>query len=374
MMPFPIRVQLPSLRERSPDPHQIFWISGPNLPRMRSLLMRPSDSGARLSGRRVVQLVVALVALVALVGVVFVVLPRVGGGEAYANSSAKVRPAVVVFTMFAPERQPWVDNEKLTHTVKIQGMTQPLLCDSPAELCVAEIGEGKVEAATSVVSMLNNSSIDLTRTIFITAGIAGISPNTGTLGDATIADYAVDWDLCNHVSRETDPTVKFGYLKCDSYGANEFQLNPALVKEAYQLTKNVKLVDDADAQENRSHYPQQRGKTPSVHVCSTVTADNFWGGQDASQTATFIVDQWTEGKGNYCTTQQEDNAVAGALARYGLVNHYLDVRTASDFDQPFQGQSAKELFSTFPGANIAFTNAYRVASVVAHHIAKTADR
>jgi purine nucleoside permease len=53
----------------------------------------------------------------------------------------------------------------------------------------------------------------------------------------------------------------------------------------------------------------------------------------------------TGGNGVYCTTQQEDNATMAALtpgARAGLVdiNRVALLRTASDFDRPFPGQSA----------------------------------
>lgn len=335
---------------------------------MKFLFIRPSDPDVRPSARRLLTAVAAVLA-VAIVGLL--TIPRIGNGDqAYASSYPGLRPGALVLTMFSVETQPWLDNEKLTRTVAVHGMTEPLRCDARGELCVATLGEGKTNVATSVVSMLNDHDLDLTRTTFITSGIAGISPNRGTLGDATLADYAVDWDLCNHVTRETDPTVPFGYLKCDSYGTNEFRINPGLLQEAYSLTKNVKLADSAAAAQARARYPQQHGKKPFVHICSTASADNFWGGKDLSQTAKYIVDQWTDGKGEYCTTQQEDNAVAGALQRYGLFDHYLIVRAASDFDQGFAGESARDLFSTFPASDIAADNAYRVASVVAHHMIK----
>jgi purine nucleoside permease len=53
----------------------------------------------------------------------------------------------------------------------------------------------------------------------------------------------------------------------------------------------------------------------------------------------------TDGQGKYCTTQQEDNATYEALKR-GASAGLLDLqrvavlRTASNFDRPYQGQTA----------------------------------
>jgi len=53
----------------------------------------------------------------------------------------------------------------------------------------------------------------------------------------------------------------------------------------------------------------------------------------------------TNGTGNYCTTAQEDNATLEAMLRaavQGLVDfsRMIVMRTASDFDRPYPGESA----------------------------------
>ncbi|MGH3826102.1 MAG: purine-nucleoside phosphorylase, partial [Pseudonocardiaceae bacterium] len=105
-----------------------------------------------------------------------------------------------------------------------------------------------------------------------------------------------------------------------------------------------------------------------VAVCDTVTGDDFWAGQQLSQTAQYITGLRTDGQGRYCTTQQEDNATATALARHGYLNRYLSLRTASDFDQPFSGQSEADLLATFPGYQPAVENEYLVGATVAHYL------
>jgi Purine nucleoside permease (NUP) len=50
----------------------------------------------------------------------------------------------------------------------------------------------------------------------------------------------------------------------------------------------------------------------------------------------------------------------------GYLDRYLSLRAASDFDQPYPGQSAHDVLNTFPGASSAFANAYTVGSTIAH--------
>ncbi|MGW4486235.1 GNAT family N-acetyltransferase [Amycolatopsis sp. NPDC004368] len=217
------------------------------------------------------------------------------------------------------------------------------------------------------------AQLDLTGTYFLTSGVAGVAPAEGTLGFAARAGWVVDYDLGHHVSPATDPTVVHGYLKGDPVGTNAYRLDPQLVSLAYHLTANTPLADSAEAAADRVHYAGQAGRTPFVTRCDTVTGDDYWTGQDAFETAAYLVGQWTNGTGTYCTTQQEDNATATVLARHDRLDHCLSLRTASDFDQPYPGQSAADRLSTFPGFTISVANAYAVASRVAHHLIPSHD-
>jgi purine nucleoside permease len=244
-------------------------------------------------------------------------------------------------------------------------MDEPMHC-GPKGMCIATIGEGKANAATSMSAILADDQLDLTSAYFITAGVAGISPGTGTLGDADWANWVVDYEMGgHHISKATDPSVSSGYEKGQDEGTTVYHLNQQLVATAYELTKNSPLVDSADAEADRLHYHGQAGKKPHVSRCDTVTGDDWWTGRDAADTARYATDLWTDGQGKYCTTQQEDNATATVLAKHGYLHRYLSLRTASDFDQPYPGQSTHDVLTNFPGGSIAFANAYTVGSVVA---------
>jgi purine nucleoside permease len=275
---------------------------------------------------------------------------------------------VLVVTMFDGETGPWLQNEKLGRTFTVATMEQPMHCGTDG-LCVATIGEGKANAATSMSAILADEQLDLGSAYFLTAGIAGVTPETGTLGDADWANWVVDYEIGgHHVSKETDPTVPFGYEKGDDEGTTVYHLNQKLVATAYKLTKDLPLADNADAEADRARYAGQAGKKPHVSRCDTVTADDSWTGRAASETAQHVVDQWTNNEGTYCTSQQEDNATATVLAKHGYLDRYLSLRTASDFDQPYTGESTIDALNTFPGGSIAIANAYAVGSAVAHYL------
>jgi purine nucleoside permease len=297
-----------------------------------------------------------------------VVMVNLASSHRIESSANPFEVKVLVVTMFDGETGPWLQKEKLGRTFAVAAMNEPMHCGTDG-LCVATVGEGKANAAASMSAILADKQLDLTSAYFMTAGIAGINPQTGTLGDADWADWVVDYEIGgHHISKETDPTVPFGYEKGKDGGTTVYHLNQQLVATAYGLTKNLPLADSADAESDRVHYAGQEGKKPHVSRCDTVTADNFWTGNDASATAQYVVHQWTNNEGTYCTNQQEDNATAAVLAKHGYLNRYLSLRAASDFDQPYAGQSAYEVLKSYPGSSIAYVNAYTVGSAVAHYL------
>ena len=107
------------------------------------------------------------------------------------------------------------------------------------------------------------------------------------------------------------------------------------------------------------------GASPPSVAHNTATADNYWIGTMLAEAFENTTRLFTNGSGNYCTTQQEDNAtLGGAHARFdfwacGLFPH----RTVSDFDHPFPGQTAAEgLFTDHGGFQVSL-NKIRIAGV-----------
>lgn len=279
----------------------------------------------------------------------------------------KVDVDVLVITLFEAETKPWLANESLPLTVEVPGAYSPVKCNKDG-LCVLTTGMGKVNAAATMSAVLDSKKFDFRDAHFISAGIAGTPPSKGTLGFAAWARWVVDYDLGHHFLTEEAPGVPHGYTEMSASSA-VFRLDDELVNMAYDLTKDVELTDSPVSAEVRSHYPGQEGDTPFVAVCDTVSGDNYWSGPGQSARAQYITDLRTDGEGEYCTTQMEDNGIATALERRGYLDRYLNLRTASNFDQPYPGQTVPEHMESNSGAfPTSVQNAYLVGSVVADHL------
>ncbi|MDT0306277.1 purine nucleoside permease [Streptomyces sp. DSM 44917] len=274
---------------------------------------------------------------------------------------------VLVITMFQAETAPWLQNESLPLSVEVPGAYSPVRCNRQG-LCVLTTGMGKSNTAATMTAVLQSSRFDFDDAYFLSAGIAGTPPSQGTLGFAAWARWVVDYDLGHHLLTEEAPDIPHGYQEMGAESA-VFRLNDRLVDLAYRLTRDMELTDSEVSQEVRSHYPGQEGVEPYVAVCDTVTGDNYWSGAGQSARAQYITDLRTEGQGTYCTTQMEDNATATVLDRLGLLDRYLNLRTASNFDQPYPGQTVSEHLDSNSGAfRTSVTNAYLVGSRVADHL------
>lgn len=290
---------------------------------------------------------------------------------------------VMVLTMFKPEAQHWLEHWGHTDQIVVPGLgaDNPVRCRQDGA-CLAILGMGHANAAASTMALSFSSRLDLRQTYFLIAGIAGISPDYGTLGTATWAGYAVDFGLQWELdAREIPNHWHSGYLGINTsnpdqkpqldYHTEVFQLDPTLQQAAYLLSRDVTLADDAQAARYRTKYVQTvaHGK-PQVTRCDTLSSDTWFSGHRLTQRATQWMTLLTDAKGRYCTAQQEDNATLEALRRAGtsgLVDpsRVALLRTGSDFDRPPPGISdVSNLlnFETQGGFAIATENLYRAGS------------
>ena len=105
-------------------------------------------------------------------------------------------------------------------------------------------GMGKVNAATSLTSILNDSRFDFSDTYIISVGCAGSAIEYGTMGDVFIITSAVDYDLGHKadVREMTNSDSETTWYHDASYDGSAFKhLNTALTDQVYEVTKDVKL-------------------------------------------------------------------------------------------------------------------------------------
>lgn len=302
---------------------------------------------------------------------------------ALAGPDTGARPVkLMIINMFGgtpfpgSEASAFTGNLGLTEAIPVRGLSADypnVMCNAD-DVCQMVTGEGHANAAASTLALILSDRFDLRRTYFMIAGIAGINPEQGTTGSAAWARYVVDYGLSWEIdAREipgspadpSTPAWPWGYLAIsptdtttapfDSlpalptpYHSELYQLNEALLQKVVSLTSHVDLTvnDTPTAKAFRSHYPQAKAKAPpSVIQCDTTSGDTWFQGIELGERATAWTSLWTGGKGTYCTTEQEDNATLMSLtrgAKLGLVDidRVAVLRTGSDFDRPFPGQTA----------------------------------
>jgi purine nucleoside permease len=313
--------------------------------------------------------------------------------DASAFNKRRSRTPVRVFTiaMFQAEAELWIENENLTIEIDVPGSYSPVYC-RPAHSrpvmkhCLVITGMGSANAAATLTAVGTSRHFDLSDTYFLVAGIAGTPPDMGTLGTAAWADWIVDGDLAHEIdAREMPegwdhPYFRLGCAEpwCDGSiaGTEVFELNADLAEFAYDLSKDVELADSPAAAAYRAHYQEDtaaRGD-PFVTRCDSFSSTTYWHGKLLSDWAKWWTEMWTAGVGEYCMTNMEDSATVAVfdrLARSGLMDwdRVMVLRTASNFDQPYPGQTPQESIGAESGGFVpAIQNAYRVGVAVTDQI------
>lgn len=289
-----------------------------------------------------------------------------GLNETLYKENSKYSPKVFIVNMFSYEEEPFLLAYDFVHEITIPGLSpvyNTINCDADYELCQITIGEGEVNAAVTLTALSLSTSFNLTSTFFLIAGIGGISPLQGTIGDVTFAKFAVQILEYEVDGRDLPSNWTTGYFALGSdepgqypvniYGTEVFELNENLRDRALSLAQTAALYNGTAANEafrlTYNYAPANR--TPNAIACDTLTGDTYWFGELLDETFANYTSLITNGTGVYCTTQQEDNASLEALMRaamYGLVDfsRIVIMRSASDFtySDDYSGNKTVEFF------------------------------
>lgn len=187
------------------------------------------------------------------------------------------------------EFQNWVEKENLDRIYPLPIAYHDVRSNGKGLIAIVT-GEGKSNAASSIMALGTDPRFDLTKAYWLVAGIAGIDPEDGSLASAAWAEWVVDGDLANEIdSREIPPSWPYGYFPQGSGAPNVkpppttffnmvYHLNPSLVEWAYQLTKNIQLDDSPSLAKYRAQYDgyPNAQKPPFVLKGDDLAADTFW--------------------------------------------------------------------------------------------------
>jgi purine nucleoside permease len=296
----------------------------------------------------------------------------------------------MIITMFAPEGKVWLDKLGPWDTIPVPGLSAdyPNVHCNHDDVCVVTTGMGHTNAAASTMALAFSDRFDLRHTYFLIAGIAGIDPARGTVGSAAWAKYLVDfgpqWELD---AREKPANWPSGFTGINTKGPNQkppldyrtevFALDATLADTAYALSRNVTLSDSDEAKAARAKFKYApANQPPTVIQCDTLAGDTWWSGKFIGERARAWTRLMTDGRGVYCTTQQEDNATYEALKRAAAVQRVdlprvAVVRAGSDFDRPYKGQTAVDNLLNYTaqgGFAPALENLYRAGNPLVREV------
>src|SRR5579862_9174575 len=180
-----------------------------------------------------------------------------------AGAEHRVPVKVVVVTMFERgadtgdepgEFQYWVEREKLDRVYRFPQGYRDLRMNRQGVLGVVT-GIGTAKAAATITALGSDPRFDLRNAYWLVAGISGIDPEDGSLGSAAWAEWVVDADMAHEIdAREIPADWKTGYVplrksvpyeqpRQTAVEGEAYHLNASLVDWAFELTKNVALVD-----------------------------------------------------------------------------------------------------------------------------------
>ncbi len=243
-------------------------------------------------------------------------------------------------------------------------------------------GMGKVNTALSLQAILMDDRFDFSNAYIMSTGCAGSAIEYGVMGDVFVITSTIDFDLGHHADpREMTEESDTTWFHDESYDDASYKLlNQELCDKVYDLVKDVKIeTTDRTRAYMAAAFDDAEWATrdPQVLRGTTVTADNYWKGKYDHENALLMTE--TYGCPDpYALTEMEDNALAVALDRLGMLDRYIVIRDSVNTDVFMNGATPESLWdpdfdeslaseSSVESADIfatAMENNYKVGSVV----------
>ena len=255
--------------------------------------------------------------------------------------SPVLRPRVVIVSYFEVgndtgdrpgELQLWVERDHLDRSLSVPGMPHAVRANADGSEIAVVVGPGNLAPAVNLMALGADPRFDLRESFWLINGIAGVSPQDGTLGSAFWTDFVVNGDLAKEIDgREKPDTWPDGFFSLDadvpsdpkgSTGweddvshwqgsaakanrrGNVIRLNGNLLRWAYTLTKNTKLPESEAMRNLRLRYKGFAGTTrgPQVAIGANLATEIFWHGQLLDAWAHRWVTYETDGVAHLGTT------------------------------------------------------------------------
>jgi len=259
------------------------------------------------------------------------------------------------------EFQLWVERLPLSDSLNFPQGYRQLRINREKGVLGMVTGVGTAKAAASVMALGMDPRFDLSKAYWLIAGIAGIDPEDASTGSAAWAEWLVDGDLGHEIDpREAPEDWSTGYIPLrkakpyelpmpeNSEGA-VYHLNPDLTNWAFNLTKDVELIDNEEILAMRSQFSEYPNAVlpPKVMKGDQLAAMTYWHGTLMNNWANQWTRYWTKDQGNFVTSAMEDTGSLQSLtfldnAQLVDVNRVLVLRTGSNFTTQHSGNTAAQ--------------------------------
>lgn len=198
-------------------------------------------------------------------------------------------------------------------------------------------GVGPANAAAAVMQIGLDPRFDLSGAAWIVAGIAGIDPEAGGLGEVCLCDFCVDGDLAFEFTGPDVPAdwstgiLPLGGRKPFDADARKGQLFEGSGQVFSLRGERFDRALDALGEK--------------VRIGTVLSAGRFWHGHDSLRWARDWVHYWTEGASRFVVSAMEDTGLLTALYRLSTIgrtrlSEAVVLRAASNFAAPVEAISA----------------------------------
>lgn len=326
---------------------------------------------------------------------------------------APLRPRVVIVSYFEVgadtgdqpgELQFWVERDHLDRVIEVPGMSRAVRANASGTEIAVAVGPGNINPAVNLMALGADPRFELRKSHWLLNGIAGISPQDGTIGAAVWTDFVINGDLAKEIDpREKPDAWPDGFVSLDGEAptdpkgganweddvrqwsgtearanrrGNVIRLNADLLQWAYRLTRQMPLSESPAMRSLRLRYKGFAGTSqgPKVQVGANLATEIFWHGRLMDAWAHRWVQFETDGVAHLGTTAMNDTGALLALHALTLQgkadwNRALLLRTASNFDMPPAGMTAAEsLAAERHGAYTAYLPSLEAAYAVGHRV------
>lgn len=209
-------------------------------------------------------------------------------------------------------------------------------------------GVGKVNAAVTLTSIVLDDRFDFSNTYIFSTGCAGSAYEYGVMGDVFVISATIDLDL-GHTADARDIADPEGVTWfCDpSYTHTAYKvLNAELTEKVYNLVKDVKLETTPKTRNFMAvtfENAEWATRDPQVLRGTGVTADNYWKGMYSHNNAVYACNYYGAAD-PYAVTEMEDNAIAAAADRLGMLDRMIIVRDSVNMDVFMNGATPESLW------------------------------